>query len=415
MNQRQIEEFLSGDETTYLFNTTTFQVISYDPEDEDEPFASVEPEGDTLFSFFLEDTDTTCLSDTTWHHCYVWTGTDRPSTDTVMEALSHGDWQPLTRENVMRAWLEENKDKVKDLIGLADAAVVANRVNVPCRFGTLTASPQGDPTGIYEGIEVDFVTPDGKLRQVALAETVPAEDLREGVTGLHTFAWDGSDESPTAETWCDPESEYVYDLVPSELAEVRDTRNVSDVVHDAIAEDRQHTLAWIGTEDVDNRLDRSDIGLTDTEKKLVVRDVCDNLSTSEALWDLINDQIDVEGKARIRDRYGLNDLSFEQGTRLLEAVREGRIEGACDMDPLTIALARNSYFRDALLTEIAAHSDPDQLRMVVSEITGRNPHDVPSTTETFAALDKAATETAAAKQTKDSLAAQSTHNKETHR
>jgi|GEM_PF-6398330 len=118
MDKQQIEEFLSGHEVEYLFNTTTFQVICYDPEDEDEPFASVGPEGDTLFSFFLEDTDTSCLSDTTWQHCYVWAGTDRPSTDMVMEALAHGDWQPLTRENVMRAWLETNKDEIKRLTGL---------------------------------------------------------------------------------------------------------------------------------------------------------------------------------------------------------------------------------------------------------------------------------------------------------
>lgn len=115
MNQQQIEEFLSGNEIGYLFDTTTFQVISYDPEDETlgrEPFASVEPGGDLLFSHVLEDPEDTWLAD------YVWDGTDRPSVSEVREDLSHGDWQPVTLENVMRAWLMAAKDRIKTLTGL---------------------------------------------------------------------------------------------------------------------------------------------------------------------------------------------------------------------------------------------------------------------------------------------------------
>lgn len=112
MDQQQIEEFLSSNEMEYLFNTATFQVISHDPEDEDEPFASIEQGGDLLFSHVLEDPDGVSLDE------YVWEGTDRPSTDEAMEGLSHGDWQPVTLENVMRAWLMAARDGIKTLTGL---------------------------------------------------------------------------------------------------------------------------------------------------------------------------------------------------------------------------------------------------------------------------------------------------------
>lgn len=422
MDKQQIDEFLASDDTGYLLNADTYQVIGHYPhgmygfggDSEFNKVATDRSDPDELFAAVVDDPYLVLFDDYYMEPRRALGDTSSLTAQEVVSELAQGAWEPLTRENVMRAWLMRNKDEVKNLTGLTDDGVVANRLNVPCRFGTLTAFPQGD-TGSFDGIEVDLVDAHGTLHQVSLAESVSAGELGEGETGLHTFAWDGAGESPATETWCDPEGEAWFALGAAEFAEVRDTRTLQDVVEDAITEVQRHTIAWVDTDDVDAHFAESGIELTDIEKTLVVRDACDNLSQSPALWDLINDQIDVEGKARIRDRYGLNDLSFEQGTRLLEAVGEGRIEGACDMDPLTIALARNSYFRDALLTEIAAHSDPDQLRMVVSEITGRNPHDVPSTTETFAALDKAATETAAAKQTKDSLAAQSTHNKETHR
>ena len=316
----------------------------------------------------------------------LWGDASEPTAQEVASELAHGDWQPLTRENVMRAWLMQNKDEVKKLTGLKDDGVVANRLNVPCRFGTLTAFPQGD-TGLFDGIEVDLVDAHGTLHQVALAEAIPAGGLGEGETGLHTFAWNGTGESPATETWCDPGGEAWYALGATEFAEVLDTRTLNDVVKDAIAEDQRHTIAWVDAEDVDVHFAESGIELTDTEKALVVKNACDNLSQSEAVYDLIRDQIDEEGKALMRDRFGLNDLTDEQTDRLATAMSEGALSTTA-MDPYRGFGHR--YFKDEALTQIAIHADPEKLRKLVAEIVGRDPHAVPSTADTLAALDKAA-------------------------
>ncbi len=72
---------------------------------------------------------------------------------------------------------------------------MAERIEIPCAYGTLVAEVAGDP-GIYDEIEVDLVRPDGKLMQLCVVGT---EMFEGGPRGLHVYVWDGSDESPTVE------------------------------------------------------------------------------------------------------------------------------------------------------------------------------------------------------------------------
>ena len=72
---------------------------------------------------------------------------------------------------------------------------MAERIEIPCAYGTLVAEIAGDP-GIYDEIEVDLVRPDGKLMQLCVVGT----EMFEGRPhDLHVYVWDGSDESPTVE------------------------------------------------------------------------------------------------------------------------------------------------------------------------------------------------------------------------
>jgi len=72
---------------------------------------------------------------------------------------------------------------------------MAERIEIPCAYGTLVAEVAGD-SGIYDEIEVDLIRPDGKLMQLCVVGT---ETFEGRPSDLHVYVWDGSDESPTVE------------------------------------------------------------------------------------------------------------------------------------------------------------------------------------------------------------------------
>ena len=76
------------------------------------------------------------------------------------------------------------------------------KLEVPCRQGTLVAEYFGDP-GVYDGIAVDLVRPDGKGTQCCIVETTPEGEL-------HVLAWDGEHEEYVTEQVVDPRGAYVY-------------------------------------------------------------------------------------------------------------------------------------------------------------------------------------------------------------
>lgn len=81
-----------------------------------------------------------------------------------------------------------------------------NRIEIPCALGTLVAEVAGDP-GTYDEIEIDLVRPDGMLMQLCVAGTGPDHGDR---NELHVYAWDGTDDSPTASVYPSMEHEYWY-------------------------------------------------------------------------------------------------------------------------------------------------------------------------------------------------------------
>lgn len=194
MDQRQIEGFLSGHEMEYLFNTTTFHVISHDPDNEYAPFASIEQGGDLLFSHALEDPDGVSLED------FVWTGTDTPSAGKVREDLSHEDWQPVTLENVMRAWLMAARDGIKTLTGLT---VEERREDV--QYLTVSAANvdrmlrQGQ--SLYNAADGETLIPDISLD----------DDGREVFHGVMTAHVDARDAYVAASS----AAEYARDTIPA--------------------------------------------------------------------------------------------------------------------------------------------------------------------------------------------------------
>ena len=59
-------------------------------------------------------------------------------------------------------------------------------------LGTLVVKGTGDP-GIYDELEIDLVTADGRLMQVAVVG-VTENDWKDDFPGLHAFIWNGRDE-----------------------------------------------------------------------------------------------------------------------------------------------------------------------------------------------------------------------------
>lgn len=83
---------------------------------------------------------------------------------------------------------------------------MAERIEIPCAFGTLVAEVAGDP-GVYDEIEINLVRPDGKLMQLCVAGT---ETFESKPRDLHVYVWDGTDESPTVEVHPDMEKAVWY-------------------------------------------------------------------------------------------------------------------------------------------------------------------------------------------------------------
>ena len=234
MDKQQIDEFMSAHVPGHLFDTTLGDVIRHDPNGRygDSGFDKIHDDYsdlDTLFGAILGDPYDEHFDDD-------YMGEGRPLEITAKEAayeLAHGDWEPLTRENVMRAWVRQNRDKVNACSGPLDEMVTVDRVNVECPFGTLTAHPMSTD-GFSDSIEVDLVTSDGQCRQLSRTEALRnGPDISDAF--LHVLAWDGKADYAT-ETFCDPESADAFELGAGELAEVRDIRRVSEVVQDALAE-----------------------------------------------------------------------------------------------------------------------------------------------------------------------------------
>lgn len=202
MDQRQIEEFLSGNETEYLFNAETFHVISHDPDDEYEPFASIKPGGDLLFSNVLEDPDLALLSN------YVLDGTDRPSTSEVMEDLSHGDWEPVTYQTVMQAWLRANRDEIKMFTGLTveERRDDAQYLPLPCVGRDIASAADVDRMlrqgqSLYNAADGETLIPDISLD----------DDGREVFHGVMTAHVDARDAYVAASS----AAEYARDTIPA--------------------------------------------------------------------------------------------------------------------------------------------------------------------------------------------------------
>ena len=90
---------------------------------------------------------------------------------------------------------------------------MAEKIEIPCKFGTLVAEVAGDP-GIYDEIEIDLVRPDGSLMQLCVAGTGPVPECRamphEPDYDLHVYVWDGSDESPTVSVYPNMEAAVWY-------------------------------------------------------------------------------------------------------------------------------------------------------------------------------------------------------------
>jgi len=390
MDKKQIDEFMSAHVPGHLFDTTLGDIIRHDPNGRygDSGFDKIHDDYsdlDTLFGAILSDPYDEHFDDD-------YMGEGRPLEITAKEAayeLAHGDWQPLTRENVMRAWVRQNRDEVNACSGLLDEMVTVDRVNVECPFGTLTAHPMSTD-GFSDSIEVDLVTSDGQCRQLSRTEALRnGPDISDAF--LHVLAWDGKAEYAT-ETFCDPESADAFELGAGDLAEVRDIRRVSEVVQDALAEAPRSVIAWVDERSVALVLSDESIRLTPAEATAVVSAVHDKLSLSERIEAVINDQIIEEGERAMRARYGLDDLSPMQRTRLYDVlayqakVSPDGFDGLFDLDWVST--------RD-FLTDVAMQCDPDLLRGLVAEVVGRDPeHEILSTTETLARLDKAATRNA---------------------
>ena len=68
------------------------------------------------------------------------------------------------------------------------------RLEVPCAFGTLVAEQAGDP-GIYDEIEIDLIDNEGRMMQLVVVGTSKYDTDIDGNPELHTYVWDGSDES----------------------------------------------------------------------------------------------------------------------------------------------------------------------------------------------------------------------------
>lgn len=80
--------------------------------------------------------------------------------------------------------------KVSDSTDINEA-----RLSVRCAFGEIVASVTGDP-GIYDEIEIDLVTPDGRTLQLAVVGCDENDEGLEGCGGrpsLHAYVWDGKD------------------------------------------------------------------------------------------------------------------------------------------------------------------------------------------------------------------------------
>ena len=86
---------------------------------------------------------------------------------------------------------------------------MAERIEVPCKFGTLVAEVAGDP-GIYDEIEIDLIRPDGSLMQLCVAGTNSYDTDVESEPELHVYVWDGSDESPNINVYPNMETAVWY-------------------------------------------------------------------------------------------------------------------------------------------------------------------------------------------------------------
>ena len=67
-------------------------------------------------------------------------------------------------------------------------------IKVGCEGGYLLAFQNGDP-GIYDEIEVNFVSDDGRLIQLAtIGRDEEPSELEEGYQPMHVYAYDGVEE-----------------------------------------------------------------------------------------------------------------------------------------------------------------------------------------------------------------------------
>lgn len=93
-----------------------------------------------------------------------------------------------------------------DFTGITGATTIrddgSELLVVPCKAGHLVAQFTGDP-GIYDGIGIDLVRPDGAVIQCVTVETVDTGEL-------HALCWDGNEEDPVSEVKIDPDGEMAY-------------------------------------------------------------------------------------------------------------------------------------------------------------------------------------------------------------
>lgn len=85
----------------------------------------------------------------------------------------------------------------------------SKRIEIPCAFGTLVAEQAGDP-GIYDEIEIDLIGHDGRMMQLVVVGTSTYDTDADGNPELHTYVWDGSDESANIIVYPDMETAVWY-------------------------------------------------------------------------------------------------------------------------------------------------------------------------------------------------------------
>lgn len=101
---------------------------------------------------------------------------------------------------------DEQESELKAETMPLPGAMKEHGLYVETPVGTLAARYEGDP-GIYDGIVVELQKPDGTCGDVCIAEVVSGEAEIGYPTRLHTFAFNGRDESPAARTDLDIDGE----------------------------------------------------------------------------------------------------------------------------------------------------------------------------------------------------------------